>query len=248
LRYEWVVNIQASGSAGPAADREKGGMVDFSVQRLNMVESQVRPSELTDRRIARGMMAVPREAFLPAALHGVAYSDSELPLDRIEGADGGRRMLAARTVAMMIQALEVADRDVVLLVGGATGYEAALLADMVQTVVCLESDEGLANSCEATLSELGIGNVAVVRDKLASGYASEGPYDAILVNGAVDDVGDELLDQLKDGGRLVAVHRMGQVSRVTIWQRTGEQFARIEKGTAGGPVLPGFARETAFSF
>lgn len=223
-------------------------MVDFSVQRLNMVESQVRPSELTDRRIARGMMAVPREAFLPAALHGVAYSDSELPLDRIEGADGGRRMLAARTVAMMIQALEVADRDVVLLVGGATGYEAALLADMVQTVVCLESDEGLANSCEATLSELGIGNVAVVRDKLASGYASEGPYDAILVNGAVDDVGDELLDQLKDGGRLVAVHRMGQVSRVTIWQRTGEQFARIEKGTAGGPVLPGFARETAFSF
>ena len=84
-------------------------MVDFSVQRLNMVESQVRPSELTDRRIARGMMAVPREAFLPAALHGVAYSDSELPLDRIEGAGGGRRMLAARTVAMMIQALEVGD-------------------------------------------------------------------------------------------------------------------------------------------
>lgn len=223
-------------------------MVDFSVQRLNMVESQVRPSELTDRRIARGMMAVPREAFLPAALHGVAYSDSELPLDRIEGADGGRRMLAARTVAMMIQALEVGEGDVVLLVGGGTGYEAALLADMVQTVVCVERDEGLANACEAALSELGIGNVAVVKDELASGYPSEGPYDAILVNGAVDDVGDELLDQLKDGGRLVAVHRMGQVSRVTIWQRTGERFARIEKGTAGGPVLPGFARETAFSF
>jgi protein-L-isoaspartate(D-aspartate) O-methyltransferase len=178
----------------------------------------------------------------------VAYSDSELPLDGIEGAGGGRRILAARTVAMMIQALEVAEWDIVLLVGGATGYEAALLADMVQTVVCLESDEGLASSCEATLSELGIGNVAVVRDKLASGYASEGPYDAILVNGAVDDVGDELLDQLKDGGRLVAVHRMGQVSRVTIWQRTGEQYARVEKGTAGAPVLPGFARETAFSF
>jgi protein-L-isoaspartate(D-aspartate) O-methyltransferase len=223
-------------------------MVDFSVQRLNMVESQVRPSELTDRRIARVMMAVPREAFLPSALHGVAYSDAELPLDRIEGAGSGRRMLAARTVAMMIQAMEVGAGDVVLLVGGGAGYEAALLADMVQTVVCLESDEALAKSCETALSELGIGNVAVVKDDLASGYASEGPYDAILVNGAVDDVGAELLDQLKDGGRLVAVHHMGQVNRVAIWQRTGEQYARVEKGTAGAPVLPGFARESAFSF
>ena len=90
--------------------------------------------------------------------------------------------------------------------------------------------------------------LGVIRDGVDIRPQNVRPGDAILVNGAVDEVGDELLDQLKDGGRLVAVHRMGQVSRVTIWQRTGEQFARVEKGTAGAPVLPGFAREVAFSF
>ena len=136
-------------------------MVDFTVQRYNMVESQVRPSELTDRRIARAMMSVPREAYLPTVLHGVAYSDSDLPLDKVEGAVSGRQVLAARTIAMMIQSLEVRELDIVLLVGGGTGYEAALLSDMVQTVVCLESDDGLAAACEASLTEQGIGNVAV---------------------------------------------------------------------------------------
>lgn len=223
-------------------------MVDFSLQRHNMVESQVRPSELTDRRIARVMGVVPREAFLPSELHGVAYSDAELPLDKVEGAQGGRQMLAARTIAMMIQALEVSEGDVVLLVGGGTGYEAALLADMVQTVVCLESDEGLAAAAEAALQAQGSGNVAVVKGELAEGYASEGPYDAILINGAADDVGEGLLDQLKDGGRLVAVHRMGQIQRVAVWYRTGERFSRNEKGAAGASVLPGFAQEVAFSF
>jgi protein-L-isoaspartate(D-aspartate) O-methyltransferase len=223
-------------------------MVDFSLQRHNMVESQVRPSELTDRRIARIMEVVPREAFLPAALRGIAYSDAELPLDGIEGAAGGRQMLAARTIAMMIQALEVSDRDVVLLVGSAMGYEAALLADIVQTVVCLESDDALAAAAEAALQSQDIGNVAIVRGDLAEGYPSEGPYDAILINGAVDDVSEALLDQLKDGGRLVAVHRLGQVHRVAVWYRTGERFSRVEKGAAGAAVLPGFAREAAFSF
>ena len=77
-------------------------MVDFSLQRHNMVESQVRPSELTDRRITRVMEVTPREAFLPPALHGVAYSDAELSLDKVTGATPGREMLAARTISMMI--------------------------------------------------------------------------------------------------------------------------------------------------
>ncbi len=223
-------------------------MVDFSLQRHNMVESQVRPSELTDRRITRVMEVTPREAFLPPALHGVAYSDAELSLDKVTGATPGREMLAARTISMMIQSLEVGSADVVLLVGGGTGYEAALLADMVQTVVCLESDDALATAAEAALQGQDIGNVAVVKGELAQGYASEGPYDAILINGAVDDVGEELLDQLKDGGRLVAVHRLGQVQRVAVWYRTGERFSRVEKGGAAAPILPGFARDVAFSF
>jgi protein-L-isoaspartate(D-aspartate) O-methyltransferase len=225
-------------------------MVDYSLPRLNMVESQVRPNELTDRRIARVMMAVPREAYLPAALHGLAYSDAELPLDQIEGAGGARRMLSARTASMLIQALEVGAGDVVLLVGSGTGYEAALLAHMAQTVVCLEDNPALAQFSERTLSSQGIANTAVVTGPLASGWPDEGPYDGIMINGAVDEVGDALLDQLKDGGRLTAVHRLplGRVHRVAVWQRVGERFPRVERGEAGGAVLPGFERGEAFTF
>ncbi|MGI9475134.1 MAG: protein-L-isoaspartate O-methyltransferase family protein, partial [Hyphomicrobiaceae bacterium] len=114
-------------------------MVDFAEQRLNMVESQVRPNDLTDRRITSAMLEVAREAYLPAALQGVAYSDGELSLAAIEGAMTDRLVLSPRTIAQMIQALDLEARDVVLLIGTGSGYEAALLSLIAQTVVCIES-------------------------------------------------------------------------------------------------------------
>lgn len=223
-------------------------MVDFAEQRLNMVESQVRPSELTDRRIAAGMLAVAREAYLPAELQGVAYSDGEHCLDGIEGLQAQRWLLAPRTVAKMLQALDLESQDIVLLVGAASGYEAALLSTMVQTVVGIESDAKLVDWSESALQEQAVGNAVIVKGALNEGYPTEGPYDAILINGGVDMVPDGLLDQLKDGGRLVAVRRENGLTRLVRWQRSGERFAVSAFSIATAQVLPEFEREVAFVF
>lgn len=223
-------------------------MVDFTEQRLNMVEGQVRPSDLTDRRVLSSMLEVNREAFLPASLHGVAYSDGELSLASVEGAMSERAMLSPRTVARLIQSLELESQDIVLLVGTGAGYEAALLSHIVQTVVCVESDKGLAAWAEKALQNEHIGNAATVEGRLDDGYVSEGPYDAILINGAVDQIPARLFDQLKDGGRLATIRRHGGVMRLTRWQRDGEHYALSEMDTAAAVVLPAFAREESFQF
>lgn len=223
-------------------------MVDFAEQRRNMVESQVRPSDLTDRRVLSSMLEVNREAFLPASLQGVAYSDGELSLATVEGAASARAMLSPRTVARLIQSLDLDAQDIVLLVGTGAGYEAALLSHIVQTVVCVESDSGLAAWAEAALQNEHIGNAAIVEGGLADGYASEGPYDAIFINGGVDQVPDRLFDQLKDGGRLAAIRRHAGVMRLARWQRDGAHYALSETDAAAADVLPAFAREESFVF
>jgi protein-L-isoaspartate(D-aspartate) O-methyltransferase len=223
-------------------------MVDYALQRLNMVESQVRPSDLTDRRVATAMLEVKREAYLPAALQGVAYSDGELLIRAGDDGAVGRQVLAPRTIAHMLQDLEMEAGDVVLLVGVGSGYEAALLSHIVQTVVGIESDQELASSAEAALAGEDVSNVAVVQGPLEDGVANEGPFDAVMINGGVDDVPPRLLDQLKDGGRLVAVRRDGGVTRLCLWRRVGGRFALNEGATAAAAVLPAFAREEAFVF
>ncbi len=223
-------------------------MVEYALQRLNMVESQVRPSNLTDRRIARAMLETARETFLPEQLQSVAYSDMELMIAGDNEGQEARALLAPRTVAQMIQALELDDDDVVLLVGAGSGYEVALLAKIAQTVVALESDAALASAAEAALEAEESSNAVVVTGPLADGYASEGPFNAIFVNGGVDDVPTRLLDQLKDGGRLTAIRREGELARLVVWLRVGEHFSVSERNTAAAAVLPGFAREPVFEF
>lgn len=223
-------------------------MVDFALQRLNMVESQVRPSELTDGRIASAMLAVARETYLPDNLQGVAYSDGELSLAGIDGVSEARQLLSPRTIAKMIQALDLETQDVVLLVGVGSGYEAALLSHMAQTVVGVETDKGLHGWAEMALQKGDVSNAVVVEGALANGVAKEGPFDAILINGGVDHVNEGLLDQLKDGGRLVAIRRQAGVTKLVRWQRDGERFPADEQLSVAADVLPAFRKEEAFVF
>lgn len=215
-------------------------MTDFATQRKAMVDSQVRPSDVTDRRIPRAMLEVPREAFVPAAQQPVAYRDGDLKLP------GGRTLLSPRVLAKMMQHLEIADDAVVLDIGGGTGYPAALLSHMARQVVALECDAGLAERAKGMLGR--DGNVKVVTGPLPDGAADEGPYDAILVNGAVTDISPALLDQLKDGGRLMAVLIDRGVGRATLWRRFGSQFDRRPVFDASAPVLPGFEKKAEFVF
>lgn len=223
-------------------------MISFELQRKNMVESQVRPSDVTDRRVIAAMLAIPREAFAPSESRVLAYMDQDLP---VGGQGPSRRaLLAPRTLARMVQLLEIEAVDRVLEVGSATGYGAAVLGRIAREVVALECEEMLAGRARIALAGEAVAatNVKVATGPLPAGWMAEAPYAAILVSGAVPEIPAGLLDQLQDGGRLVAVRLDGGIGRLVQWRRIGTSFAARVTGEAAAPLLPGFARVPGFVF
>jgi protein-L-isoaspartate(D-aspartate) O-methyltransferase len=220
-------------------------MIDYAVQRANMVDSQVRPADITDRRIIRAMLAVPREAFAPPDAKSISYADDHL----VVGAGRlPRFVLAPRTFAKLVQLLAIGEQDLVLDVGCATGYSTAVLARLAGRVIGLEEDVGLAERARRTLEQLQVANVDVRSGSLAQGCAAAGPFDAILINGCIEARPDALLDQLKDGGRLAAVESSARYGRATLWRRIGSAFDSRPAFDAAAPMLPGFKAEAGFVF
>lgn len=222
-------------------------MIDSKAQRINMVESQVRPSDVTDRRIIRAMLEVPREAFVPPALHALAYMDEAVPVTKRVDGRATRALLAPRTFAKLVQLAEIEPDATVLDVGCATGYSTAVLARLAGKVVALEADDALAARAAETLRQLHVGNALVLRGAMEGGAPAHAPFDAILLNGAVQQVPQVLLEQLEDGGRLVAVVADGAFGRAQVWRRTGKTFDARPAFDAGAEPLPGFSRTAEFS-
>jgi protein-L-isoaspartate(D-aspartate) O-methyltransferase len=222
-------------------------MTDSTLQRLNMVESQVRTSDVTDRRIIKAMLEVPRERFVPAALASMAYMDEDLPVAQGDGT-GGRALLAPRTFAKLVQLADVGSDAAVLDIGCATGYSTAVLAKIAGRVVAVEEDRSLADTARKMLRELDVANATVVEGPLVAGASSAAPFEVILLNGAVQAVPPALLEQLEDGGRLMAVLTDAGLARAQIWRRTGKSFDARPAFDAGAGLLPGFERPAGFVF
>lgn len=218
-------------------------MADSALQRKNMVESQIRPSDITDRRITAAMSDIAREAFLPPGLDKtLAYMDGAIP------AGAGRTLLAPRTLARLLQLTAAGKDDKVLIVGAATGYSTAILARMVKSVVALESDTALAAAARGNLETLAPGNVKVVESALDAGHAAGAPYDVIFIEGAVEDVPEALLSQLAQGGRLVAIEQANGIAHAIVTTKTALAVSSRVAFEAGATLLPGFARPKGFVF
>ena len=221
-------------------------MSGFSTARQNMVDSQVRPSDVTDVRIIDAMRTVPREAFVPENQRALAYLD--LDLDVGEGGPAKRFLIKPVVTAKMLQAADIRDTDAVLVVGCASGYLAALVAKLARHVAATECDPSLAAKARDVFAELGIGNVTVKAAAVAEGDSENAPYDVIILNGATEIVPDGLYRQLKEGGRLVGVFAMTQPQRAVIVTRSHDDFGNRALFDAAIPVLPGFERPPAFVF
>ena len=221
-------------------------MIDCALQRTNMVESQIRPSDVTDRRILRAMAALPREHFVPPSLATLAYMDESISLYDAGYRGPARRMLSPRTLAKLLQLAQVESTDRVLDVGAGRGYGAAVLARLASTVVALESDTDLAAAAKSALEHEK--NVTVLPGALQTTAPTQGPFDVIVLEGAVFDSPTGLLQQLKPGGRLVAVLNEGGVGRATVWLRQGDTFGQSTAFEASITPLPGFELAPAFTF
>lgn len=217
-------------------------MADVSLQRKNMVESQVRPSDITDRRITAGMSDLARERFLPAGVDpSLAYMDGAIPL----GAE--RALMAPRTLARLLQLAAITPTDDVLIAGAATGYSAALVARMARRVVALESDEQLLAIAKTAATASGAQNITFQHGAPAAGHAPAGPYDVILIEGSVEHIPDALVSQLAPGGRLVTILKDGALGRATVLTKSGTAVSARTAFEAGAALLPGFAQPRVFS-
>ena len=217
-------------------------MTDFAAARKQMVDSQLLPNKVTDARLIEAMSMVPREAFLPEALRGVAYVDEDVPVAP------GRYVIEPMVFARLLQAAAIRRTDAVLDVGCATGYSTAVIARLAGVVVAVEENAELAGLASASLAAVGAENAAVVTGPLNAGYAAQAPYDVIVLEGAVEDVPAALLDQLGEGGRLAVVLARRGIGKATLYTREDGVIGHRELFDAGLPLLPGFAREAGFVF
>jgi protein-L-isoaspartate(D-aspartate) O-methyltransferase len=216
--------------------------VDFQDLRVKMVDGQVRTTDVTDAALLAALLDIPREEFVPADRRALAYVDEDI------GIGGGRFLMRASPFAKLVQLADIRDGDLVLDVGCGTGYSSAVLARLAGFVVALESDGVLAAEANRLLAANGCDNVSVIEGPLAAGHAAQAPYDVIIIEGAVDEVSPQLMAQLKDGGRLVAVVGQGNSGRATIWIKEAGLVSSRIVFNAAVPLLDAFRREPAFVF
>lgn len=216
-------------------------MTDFAERRRMMVDTQVRPSDVTKYPIIEALLAVAREDFVPDAQREAAYADRNMDLG------DNRTLLEARTLAKILDALDIQGDELVLDVGCGLGYSTAVTARLAQMVIGVEEDETMAADAQTQLSDAGADNAIVHVGALAEGAAEHGPYDVIMVQGGVEDLPQGLLEQLKDGGRIAVIFMTGALGEVQIGHKQGDQISWRFEFNAGAAVMPGFEKKAAFT-
>lgn len=216
-------------------------MTDFETLRTMMVDTQVRPSDVTKFPIIQAMLTVARENFVPAAQREAAYVGEHVALGQ------GRVTLDPRVLAKMLDVLNIQNDELVLYIGTGLGYSSAVIARMAQAVIAVEQDEALAADAATALSESGADNVVVEVATLAAGAAQHGPYDAVILQGAVEQIPAEILGQVKEGGRICAIFLDGPLGIARIGYKLNGDITWRLAFNATAPVLPGFEADRAFA-
>jgi protein-L-isoaspartate(D-aspartate) O-methyltransferase len=215
----------------------------FEQARFNMVEQQIRPWQVLDPAVLHTLQHMAREMFVPAAYQALAYTDTEIPLGH------GQAMVAPRIDARLMHDVALKPTDKVLEIGTGSGYLTALLADRSHHVVSLEINPELHAKARANLQSAGISNVDLRMADGSAGASDAGPFDAIVLGGSVYEVPQALLDQLKLGGRLIAIVGEEPVMQATLHTRTSAStWDHRELWDTFAPSLLGFTQPSRFHF
>lgn len=216
--------------------------MDFAAARVKMVDNQIRTTDVTDYAILRAFLTVPREQFVSEDRRDLAYIDVDLPVGK------GRYVMEPSPFAKLLQLAAVGRDDVVLDVGCATGYSAAVLSELAASVVALEEDAELASLASERLSASGARSCSVVRGPLAQGWAEKAPFDVIVFEGAVGELPGLFFDQLRDRGRLVVVEGSGNSAMAKLYTKEDGVVSDRFAFNCSVKPLPGFEPPQRFVF
>ena len=217
-------------------------MTDFTAARTAMVDCQVRPSDVTKYPIIDALLSVPREAYVPTEMREVAYVGEHVRLG------GDRVVLDPRTFAKMLDAVNVQPDEAVLDLGCGLGYSTAVLARMADAVIAVEDNGNLATTASEILTANDVDNAFVVTGPLTKGAAKHGPFDVLFIEGAVETIPQALLDQVKNGGRIVAIFAEGPLGQCRVGSKTASGISWRYAFDATAPILAGFENALEFQF
>jgi protein-L-isoaspartate(D-aspartate) O-methyltransferase len=206
----------------------------FAIQRLGMVESQLRRRGITDERVLAAMARVPRHEFTPEQFLNQAYADHPLQIGE------GQTISQPYIVALMLEALAINPADKVLEVGTGSGYVTALLGELAKEVVSLERHVALADEARSLLARLGYTNLQVMAGDGTQGFPQSAPYDAILVSAGAAEVPSALVAQLAEGGRMIIPVGPGDAQQLQlIRMQEGQPRTAWREACRFVPLLPG---------
>jgi protein-L-isoaspartate(D-aspartate) O-methyltransferase len=204
----------------------------FLRERMEMVEHQIADRGVRDPRILEAMRKIPRHLFVPDALRGAAYEDRPLPIGE------GQTISQPYIVAVMTELLEPHPNDRILEIGTGSGYQAALLSQLVARVISVERLPAIADQAKNNLQNLGISNVDVMVGDGTLGWTKEAPYEGILITASTPEIPPPLIDQLEEGGRLVApVGGHGYQELIKIVKRGGKPEKTYHGGVVFVPLI-----------
>lgn len=214
----------------------------FETMRTAMIDCQLRTSGVSNPGLLAAFAAVPREMFVPRELAAVAYVDAPVSVGH------GRTMMEPLSLGRLLEVVKIAAGESVLIVGGSTGYSAAIIAKLSARVTMVEQDAALADRARGTLATLGVDNVVVIEAAHTGGAPGGAPYDVLVLDGAVETLPEPLLGQLRDGGRVAGVTVDGGVGRAMTGRMIGGTFGSEIFAEAVAAPLPGFGRDKTFVF
>ena len=217
--------------------------MNFAKLRQTMVDTQIRPNDVTDPEIVSAFLHTPREAFVPKADQAIAYAEYE-----IQTSDG-RALWTPRDLGKMLKALDPQPNDIALVIAAGAGYETALLARIVETAIALEDDETLVDEMSDRFGKLAIDRAVAVQGNLKDGLPDQGPFDVILVTGTVEEAPEAWFSQLAEGGRLGVPVPVGRdLARGRVYTRAGDTTSYRDVFDGCPPELPGFRKKKSFAF
>jgi protein-L-isoaspartate(D-aspartate) O-methyltransferase len=216
-------------------------VTDFKMRRQIMVDTQIRPSDVTKFPIIDAFLSVPREKFVPDGKREAAYIGENFQIGQ------SRVILDPRTLAKLLEALDVQKDELVLDIGTGLGYSSAVISLLAEVVIAVEEDSSLASESEEILSEIGADNVVVQVSKLKDGAPEHGPYDVIILQGGVEEIPTSILKQLKNGGRVGAIFIEEGLGTAKIGFKLHDKINWRYSFNAAAPILKGFFKQKDFA-
>lgn len=221
---------------------------DCSTQRLSMIDGVLAPAGVQDACVIAAMGVVPREYCVPASHQGCAYLDADISLG------AGRSLMSPLALAKLLAALALQAHEKLLIIGGNFGYSAAVAAHIGADVVMMDDQPAWVLAAKERLAHLGLPQVVVVQSELTDGAAAMAPYDAILIDGAIEVLPPAIWGQLKEGGRLAAIEKRAALPQMVsglgdlvLLRKQAGQPARTMLGQAAAATLNGYGHPPRFT-